>query len=36
LFSLGWPNSEFLVSPAKGKFEIPQEMLNEVLERWNN
>ena len=36
LFSLGWPNSEFLVSPVKGKFEIPPEMLNEVLERWNN
>ena len=36
LFSLGWPNSEFLVSPVKGKFEIPLEMLNEVLERWNN
>ena len=36
LFSLGWPNCEFLVSPVKGKFEIPPEMLNEVLERWNN
>jgi len=36
LFSLEWPNSEFLVSPVKGKFEIPLEMLNEVLERWNN
>jgi capsular polysaccharide biosynthesis protein len=36
LFSLGWPNSEFLISPVKGKFEIPPEMLNEVLERWNN
>ena len=36
LFSLGWPNSEFLVSPVKGKFEIPPEMMNEVLERWNN
>ena len=36
LFTLGWPNSEFLVSPVKGKFEIPTEMLNEVLERWNN
>jgi len=36
LFSLGWPNSEFLVSPVKGKFEIPPEMLNDVLERWNN
>ena len=36
LFSLGWPNSEFLVSPVKGKFEIPPEMLNKVLERWNN
>ena len=36
LFSLGWHNSEFLVSPVKGKFEIPPEMLNEVLERWNN
>ena len=36
LFSLGWPNSEFLVSPVKGKFEIPPEMLNEVLERWIN
>ena len=36
LFSLEWPNSEFLVSPFKGKFEIPLEMLNEVLERWNN
>ncbi len=35
LFSLGWPNSEFLVSPYKGKFEIPPEMLNEVIERWN-
>ena len=36
LFSLGWPNSEFLVSPVKGKFEIPPEMLNEVIKRWNN
>ena len=36
LFSLGWPKSEFLVSPVKGKFEIPPEMLNEVLERWKN
>ncbi len=35
LFSLGWPNSEFLVSPYKGKFEIPPEMLKEVIERWN-
>ena len=36
LFSLGWPNSEYLVSPFRGKFEIPLEMLNEVLERWKN
>ena len=36
LFSLGWPNSEVLVSPIKGKFELPPEMLNEVLERWSN
>ena len=36
LFSLGWPNSEFLVSPVKGNFGIPPEMLSEVLERWNN
>ena len=36
LFSLGWPNSEFLVSPVKGKFELPPEILNEVLERWDN
>ena len=35
LFSFGWPNSEFLVSPVKGKFEIPPEMLNDVLERWD-
>ncbi|MBG56083.1 MAG: hypothetical protein CL935_03000 [Deltaproteobacteria bacterium] len=35
LFSLGWPNSEFLVSPVKGKFEIPPEMLNDVLDRWD-
>lgn len=35
LFSLGWPNSEFLVTPVKGKFEIPLEMLDEVLERWS-
>ena len=36
LFSLGWPNSEVLVSPIKGKFELPPEMLNEVLERWSS
>ena len=36
LFSLGWHNSEFLVSPVKGKFEIPPEMLNKVLSRWHN
>ena len=36
LFNLGWPNSKFLVSPVKGKFEIPPEMLKEVLEHWNN
>ena len=36
LFNLGWPYSEFLVSPVKGKFEIPPEMLKEVIERWNN
>ena len=36
LFSLGWPNSEVLVSPVKGKFELPPEMLNEVLERWSS
>ena len=36
LFSLGWPNSEFLVSPVKGKFEIPPEMLYKVLACWNN
>ena len=36
LFSLGWPNSEFLVSTVKGKFEIPPEMLKEILERWNS
>ncbi len=35
LFSLEWPNSEFLVSPVKGRFEIPPEMLREVLERWD-
>ena len=35
LFSLEWPNSEFLVSPVKGRFEIPLEMLREVLERWD-
>ena len=35
LFSFGWPNSEFLVSPVKGKFEIPPEMLNDVLDRWD-
>ena len=36
LFSLGWPNSEYLVSPFRGKFEIPLEILNEVLNRWND
>ena len=36
MFSLGWPHSEYLVSPVKGKFEIPPKMLNKVLERWNN
>ena len=36
LFSLGWPKSEFLVSPVKGRFEIPPKMLSEVLDRWNN
>ena len=35
LFSLEWPNSEFLVSPVKGRFEIPPEMLRKVLERWD-
>jgi hypothetical protein len=34
LFSLGWPGSGHLVPPRSGEFELPLELLDEVLERW--
>ena len=34
LFSLGWPNCEFLVPPKSGNFFLPLDSLEEVLLRW--
>jgi len=36
LFSLGWPNSEYIVPPQIGKFILPIDSLEEVLDRWQN
>ena len=36
LFSLGWPNNEFLVPPKRGKFYLPLAELEKVLQRWQN
>ena len=36
LFSLGWPNCEFLVPPKSGNFFLPLDSLEEVLLRWQN
>ncbi|MDP6743423.1 MAG: glycosyltransferase family 61 protein [SAR324 cluster bacterium] len=36
LFSLGWPNYEFLVPPKSGKFILPVAELEKVLQRWQN
>ena len=36
LFSLGWPNYEFLVPPKSGKFFLPVAELEKVLQRWQN
>ena len=34
LFSLCWPNNEFLVPSKSGKFILPVSALEEVLLRW--
>ena len=34
LFSLCWPNNEFLVPSKSGKFILPVAALEEVLLRW--
>ncbi|MBS1254883.1 MAG: hypothetical protein MAG581_00679 [Deltaproteobacteria bacterium] len=36
LFDCGWPECEVLVPPVKGKFVLPANLLNEVLERWSS
>ncbi len=36
LFSLCWPNNEFLVPPKSGKFILPVAALEEVLLRWQS
>ena len=36
LFSLGWPNNEFLVPPKRGKFFLPIAELEKVLQCWQD
>ena len=36
LFSLGWPNYDFIVPPQTGKFYLPVDQLEKILIRWDN